>query len=152
MAPSTASVPLLQKKDAVHAGNLGQRRRQRTLVGMVVEIGDVDHLARLFPQRLEDSRMGMAERVYSQAGNKVQVLLAAGVPHPAAFPALQDERKAGVGLHQEFFFNLSNVFFHGDPPSRRILTRWPDRNAQLLSDSGQGVKKILAKILVTGQA
>ena len=59
---------------------------------------------------LHDSGMSVAESIHSQAGDKVEVLLAVQVEEEDALATLDDQRVAAVGLEQELLFTLDDFF------------------------------------------
>ena len=52
----------------------------------------------------------MTERIHSQAGDEVEVLLAVQIEEEDSLATLDDQRVAAVGLEQELFFALDDFF------------------------------------------
>ena len=63
----------------------------------------MDQAAHLLANGLEDSRVAVAERIHSYAGDEVQVALAGLVVHVAALPSDDDQGKTAIALDQTFF-------------------------------------------------
>ena len=64
----------------------------------------------LLADRLHDSGMSVAERIHSEAGDEVEVLLAVEVEKEDSLAALDDQGVAVVGLEQKLFFTLDYFF------------------------------------------
>ena len=88
------------EKHAVHARPGGQLARQRPLVRVMVEIGDVDYAGRLTPHDAHQARMRVTQRVDREAAQKIQILLPARIVQIAALPAREHHRRPLVGGHQ----------------------------------------------------
>ena len=87
---------------ALQAAGFGEPLGEWALIGVVVEVGGVQQAAGLLADHLHQARVRVAERVYADAGDEVEVALAGWVKNIAAFAAIQHERIAGVGLEQVF--------------------------------------------------
>ena len=98
-SPSLASPPLLQKKHLPGPIRLHQRLGQPALRLVIVEIGDVNQLARLLHQRLGDRRVRVAERRHRDAAAQVQITLAGDIVHIAAGAVAEHEIKPAVAGH-----------------------------------------------------
>ena len=99
IAPSLASRPVLQKKALRQPRQLAQLGRQLLLQRHLVVVGAVDQLGDLVLQRRHQLGVGVAERVDGDAGQRVEVFAALGVPDAAALAVRQRERQAAVGVH-----------------------------------------------------
>ena len=86
----------------VHAGQGGQARGQRLLLGDVIPVGDVDQRAGLFAHRLGHGGMGMTQAADGHAGQGVEVLAAFAVPQPGALAAHEGHGQGRVVAHQVF--------------------------------------------------
>ena len=91
--------PAVAEKDVGHARKRGQLRRQPLGIGHVVVIAAVNELAHLLLQGGHQLRMGVAQRVHGNAGQRIQIAVAVHVPQAAACAALHGHRQAGVGVH-----------------------------------------------------
>ncbi len=74
--------------------------RRAPPAGRPVEVGAVDQLLRLVPDRLHHPRVAVADRVDRDAANAVQIASAAGVPDPGALPPDERQGQLGIVLHQ----------------------------------------------------
>ena len=88
----------IAEKDAVGEGRLAQPAGQFLLVRDFVEVGDVPQLARLRRQRLDEVRMGMAERIDGDAGGEIEIAFARIGHQPRALAMIEGERRAGERL------------------------------------------------------
>ena len=59
-------------------------------------VGDVDQLAQLVADGLDDRRRAMAQQVAAPAGEEVEIAVALAVPHPGVLAADQGDGKASV--------------------------------------------------------
>src|SRR5262245_38851551 len=75
-----------------------QLARQLRLRSDMVEIGNMEQLLRLLLDRFDDRRIAMAQAVDRDAGEKIEILFAVGIPDLAAPPLDQRDRRARVGL------------------------------------------------------
>src|SRR6516162_140273 len=77
-------------------------------------------LAYLVGDRLDDGRVRVAERADRDAGDQVQVLVAVGVPHPAALAAGERQRRGAVVGHHRRLEPLAQriALAHRVPPNR----------------------------------
>src|SRR5262249_4127047 len=91
---------------AVHAGNLGQRRRQPRLVLVIKEIGSVHQQLGLLGQRLGQSGMRVPERVHADAAEQVKVLAALVIVNKNTPALAQQHRVALVGREQQLGFEF----------------------------------------------
>jgi hypothetical protein len=89
----------IAEEDVGQAGDLAQLGGQALLQGRAVVVGGVDQLAHLLLQRGHQLGVGVSQRVDRDAGERIEVLLAVGVPDPAASAVRQGHRQAAVGLH-----------------------------------------------------
>ena len=81
--------------------HVGEARRAQPLgqplgLGDAVEVGDVPELLGLLGERLDQVRMGVAERVDRDAGGEIEIALAVGRDQPRALAALEREIDARV--------------------------------------------------------
>ncbi len=89
----------VREEHAVRERILDQPPAQRLLPRDLVEVGDVPQLAGLLGERLDQMRMGMAERVHRDPRGEVEILRPVGGIEPRALPALEREvgpRECGV--------------------------------------------------------
>ena len=114
-----ASVPLFEKKARCKPERAQSFSARLPLIFVVVKIRQMNGPCRLFAYGLDDSRMGMAESIHSQASDEVEISLAIEVEEEDSLAAIEDKRVAVVGLQQELFFALDNFFgrSHGDHDS-----------------------------------
>jgi hypothetical protein len=82
------------------ARELGQPGAELLLQRHAVVVGAVDELGDLVLQRRHQLGMGVAQRVDGDAAQAIEVLLAVGVPHPAALAMRHRDGQAAVGVHQ----------------------------------------------------
>ena len=140
MEPSMASVPLFEKNARCKPERAAEFLRETSLIFVVVKIRQVNGAGRLFAYRLDDSRMGMAESIHSQASDEVEIFLAIEVEEEDSLAALEDKRVAVIGLQQELFFALDNFFgrSHGNHDSTGI------RMARSKSGQPRGLASLIA--------
>src|SRR5438132_1969588 len=75
----------------------------------MIEIGNVDQLARLLLDGAHDGRMAMTQAVNRDSGEKVEVFFSIGVPHPSPFATHQSDRIASVGVSDIIFGKLGDI-------------------------------------------
>jgi hypothetical protein len=110
----------VRKEGAVQAGEGAEFFGEKSLIFVVVEIRQVDGARRLIADGLHDSRVGMAERIHSQAGYEVQIFFAIDIEEKDALATFDDQRVAVVSLEQKLFLAL-NDFFGGGHKETSIL-------------------------------
>src|SRR5271163_751164 len=103
----------VRKEDAIQARQLAEAFRQQSLIFVVIEIRKMNDAARLLPNRLHDTRMSMSQRVHSQPGHKVEILLAFEVVEKDSFAALEGNGIAIVGIKKKTLFKIGNLFQAG---------------------------------------
>jgi hypothetical protein len=91
------------EKDAVHAGDLGELAGQRALIGVVVEVGEMNGASGFAANDFDDAGMRVAESVDGDAAEKIQVSFAGGIKNVAAAAVAEDEGLALVGGQEKFF-------------------------------------------------
>lgn len=79
-------------------GHLGQPPRKAFLPRNLVEIGQMPDLVGLRLQRLDEMRMGMAERVHGDTGSEIEIARAVFGDQPNAFTSLETQRRAQIGV------------------------------------------------------
>ena len=82
----------------VGEGRRGQPLAEPLLTGDLVEVGDVPEPGGLLGQRRDQMRMAVAERVDRDAAGEIEITLAVGGDQPAAFAALERQRRARKGV------------------------------------------------------
>ncbi len=82
------------EEDLVGKGQRDKLGGERLLLGDPVEIGDVPHLAGLVGQRLDQSRMGVAQRVDRDAGREIQQPAPVRCLQPDTLTARKSDRGA----------------------------------------------------------
>src|SRR5438034_275289 len=92
------------EKCLVEAGDLRQPLRQFRLILVVEEIGNVNQPAGLLFQSARDRRMRVAQGVYANPAEKIQIALAARVPQVHAASASKQHPLAIVSGQQQFLF------------------------------------------------
>ena len=91
------------KEDPAHARQLAQLGREFFLQRRTVVVRGVNQPADLFLQCGNQFRVRMAQGVDRNAAQTVEVLLAVGVPHPAALPMRHRHGKPAIGVHDVGF-------------------------------------------------
>ena len=97
------------KKHAIRKRVAAKLTRQLGLRQNMIEIGNVDQLARLLLDGAHDGRMAMAQAVNRDSGEKVEVFFSIGVPHPSPFATHQSDRIASVGVSDIIFGKLGDI-------------------------------------------
>ncbi len=100
MAHSIASVPEFWKKHEIGEALFAQPLGQPLAFRNPVEVGGVPELVGLLGDRLDQMRMGMAERVDRDAGGEIQIALTGRRHQPRALAPLESEVDAGIGRQQ----------------------------------------------------
>jgi hypothetical protein len=90
----------LQKNTSSHARDCGEAIGSRLSLGNAINVRDVHEAANLLAQRLHQTRVIVAQRIYRYSGEGIQVGLALLVEHPATLPVGKGHRQAPVGIHQ----------------------------------------------------
>ncbi len=106
----------------VGEGRRGEPLAEPRLTGDLVEIGDVPQPGGLLGQRSDQMRMAVAERVDGDAAGEIQITLAVGGDQPAAFAALERQRRARKGVIQRRPAHPTTP----TKPMRRLLGRAGD--------------------------
>ncbi len=112
-----ASVPLLVKNDravdgfraavgeerAIKAGPCGELARERALIGVVIEIREVNGARRFATDHSYDSRVRVTERVDGNAAQEIEIFLAGGVIDVRALAVSHDRGLTFVGGQKKLF-------------------------------------------------
>src|SRR5271155_5084062 len=88
----------VREKGALQSGEAAEFLGKQPLVFVVVEIRQVNGSGCLFADGLYDSRVCVAQGVYTEAGDEIQVTFAAKIEQKNAFASGHDERITVVGL------------------------------------------------------
>ena len=103
----------VREEGAIEARNLAQALGQLSLVFVVIKIRNVNHPRRLLADGLHDARMSMAQRVYSEPGHEVEILLAFEVVEKDTFAALKGNGITVVGGEKKALFNIGDLIEAG---------------------------------------
>ena len=68
------------------------------------QVGNMHQLVRLLVDCVNDRRIGITQTVYTDAGSKIDVLLALNVPQSRTLAVVQRNREPAVGIHYIFVF------------------------------------------------
>ena len=104
--PSLGST--VAEKCAVQARDFGQAFRELCLVFVKEKIGDMNQPARLFFKSGADCRMRMAQRVHTNATQKIQVAISPRVPQIQSAALFEENLLTIVGRQQPFFFGTDD--------------------------------------------
>src|SRR5438128_12633857 len=102
------------KKHAIRKRMAAKLTRQLGLRQNMIEIGNVDQLARLLLDGAHDGRMAMAQAVNRDSGEKVEVFFSIRVLHPSPLATHQSPRLATLGVSDILVGKL------GDSPVRDL--------------------------------
>src|SRR5882762_4620520 len=91
------------EEDAAHAGDFGELARERALVGVVIEIAEVDGARGFTADGFYYARVGVAESVDGDAAEEVEIFFAGGVMHVRAAAVGEDDGLALVGWQEKLF-------------------------------------------------
>ena len=91
---------------ALQAAHFREAFGQEALVAVVVEVGRVDQQAGLFADNLHQPRMGVAQGVDPDTGDKVEITLPGEVVEVGAFAARQHQGITGIILEKVFLFQV----------------------------------------------
>ena len=85
------------EEGALETADLGQALGQRSLVLVVEVVRGVDEQAGLLAEHPQDARVAVAQRVDADAGEQIEVALAAQIEHVASLAPVEHQRVAGIG-------------------------------------------------------
>src|SRR5919106_5074806 len=97
------------KKNAIGKRVAAQLTRELRLGDNMIEIRNVEQLARLLLDGTDYCRMAVAQTVDRDARQEIEVLFAVGIPHPRALAAHQRDGIPGVGVSDIMFCELRNI-------------------------------------------
>ncbi len=103
----------VREEGAIEARELAQALGQLSLVFVVIEIRNVNDPGRLLADGLHDARMSMAQRVHSEPGDEVEILLAFEVVEENTFAALKANGITVVGGEKKAFFKIGDLIEAG---------------------------------------
>src|ERR1035438_4075508 len=92
------------KKHAIESGYLGQHLRQLSLILVKKQIRNMKQPVRLALDHRQNRWVAMAERVHSNATQKIQIAPALGIPEMHATPANKQNWLALIGGKQKLGF------------------------------------------------
>ena len=92
--------PGIAEEHPVHAGNPGEGVGEAFLLGDAVEVGGVDDARGLGGDGRHHARVPVPKPRDRDAGERVEVAPALGVPDPRALAAGDGHRQAAVGVHE----------------------------------------------------
>src|SRR5580658_195961 len=110
--------PAVRKRRASISKRAAQKRnqllRQRPLILVVIKIGNINQLPRLLPNRLNNPRMRMPQRIHPQARNKIKIPPVVNVVKKHALPPRQHHGIPVISPQQIPPLQLRNLFkgFH----------------------------------------
>src|SRR4030095_15619007 len=90
------------KEDAVGERNPGPRLGQIHLGRNVIQIGDMDELGSLFGNGFHQAWVAVPEYVHGDAPDQIEIFFSAAVEDPTPFALHEGDRKAAVGIHDDF--------------------------------------------------
>jgi hypothetical protein len=91
------------EEHAIEPGPGGKFAGERTLVGIVIEVREVNGACRFAADYFHDARVCVSEGIYGDAAKKIQILLARGVVDVSAAAVGHDHRLALVSRQEELF-------------------------------------------------
>src|SRR5882762_5016909 len=91
----------VRKKDAIHPGPSDDFARERTLVGVMKEIREVNGARGLTADYFHDAGMRMSECVYGGTAKKIEIFFPSGIENVSAAAVGQHHRLALVGWQKE---------------------------------------------------
>ena len=100
----------------VGEARLDEPAREPFRLGNLIEIGDVPRPPRALLQRIDETRMAMAERIDRDARAKIEIAPAVVRDEPSALAALEGEIRAGVG-------RIKRRRQSSRSPGRRVVSR-----------------------------
>src|SRR6266850_6899164 len=89
------------EEDAGETGLPDEPLGEKPLRGVIEEVGDVEKVARLLPERAPQSGMGVPERVDGDTGEEIPVLAPPGVDEARAASPPRMEARSGVRAEEE---------------------------------------------------
>ncbi len=93
--------PRIGEEDALREGRLAEAPRQLLALRHRVEVGGVPDLPGLGRQRLDQMRMGVAERIDRDARAEIEIAGAVGGDRPGALAPLEGDGRACIGRQQD---------------------------------------------------
>ena len=106
----------IAEEHLIGEARLDQPAREPFRLGNLIEIGDVPGTRRAPLQRIDETRVAMAERVDRDARAKIEIAPAVVPDKPSAFTALEGEIRAGVG-------RIKRRRQSSRSPGRRVVSR-----------------------------
>ena len=104
------------EKHLVKPGAGAQPLGQLAAGGGVIQVGRMLQTGGLHGNGLYPGRVAVAQRVYANAGGKVQIGFAVCIIGIHALAVLQHQRAAGIGVHDVFLVTFDDFFgIHGIP-------------------------------------
>src|ERR1039457_2533488 len=103
----------VREKDAIETRKLAQTLGELSLILVVIEIRNMNDPGRLLANGFHDPRMRMSQRIHTQPGHKVEILLAFEVVEENTFAALEGYRIAVVGGEKKASFKIGNLIEAG---------------------------------------
>src|SRR5437016_7927966 len=102
--------PAVREENTLKTRQSAQLLSEAPLIFVVVEVGDVDELCGLVADGLDDTRVGVADRIDAQAGDEIQIAAPIQVKQKDAFPASKSYRITIVGLKKAAAFKFDDFF------------------------------------------
>src|SRR5208283_2117584 len=106
----------IAEEHLVGEARLDEPARKPFGLGNLIEIGDVPRPPRALLQRIDETRMAMAERIDRDARAKIEIAPAVVPDEPSALAALEGEIRAGVG-------RIKRRRQSSRSPGRRVVSR-----------------------------
>ena len=124
------------------AGESAQLLGQRSLILVVIKIGDVNQASSLLANRLHDSRMRVSQRIHAQARNKIEIAPVVEVVKKHALPPRQHNGIPVVSPQQIPPLQLRNLFkcFH------RKIRFYRKTNGEMRGRNAEGVAQFELRI------
>ena len=97
---------------SLEAADFGDTLRQRPLILVVEKVRCMDQPCGLILNHAHDPRMILAESVYADAGDEIEIPLAGGVPHIRTVAANQNQRMTRIVLEQIPTLEFNDIVFN----------------------------------------
>ncbi len=111
--------PAVGEEHAIKTGERGQFLGEFSLILVAIQIRDMDQAGGLLANGFHDARVRVAQRIHSQAGNEVEILLALDVVQENSLAAFEGDRVAVIGLEKITALKVGDLFevWHGNQDS-----------------------------------
>ncbi len=102
--------PAVAEKDPVSEGVLRQQSGQLGLLFDIIQVGNVHQFRGLFGDCTDYRRVAVAQGADGQAGQKIKIFFAPGIPDARSRPFHGGQGQTAVCFHDIFIAEFDNLF------------------------------------------